>query len=651
MPLQPMPLGVYVHPSAFYNDIVAMRLDRAAIRQLAPALGINLSKVNGPETPDEEILTTLRAAKGKLDALRAEVPAGRLETASEPEQIRNRPLAAAAIELSQLYYALAHQTPATAGGKDIRLQDLWEVAFENRPVAFNDDARANVAKTRAALEQAIAEGRVMYGVNTGFGILADRNVPRDQLQELQRDLILTHAAGTGETVAEPYVRAMMYLRVHSLAQAYSGVRPEVIDLLVSMINKGVTPLVTSRGSVGASGDLVPLSQMAAVMLGEHQAFYQGELLPGAEALRRAGLEPIVLEAKEGLALNNGTPFMTAVAALGTVQADYLVEVADVAAAVVADMTGARIEAFHPVIHKIRRQRGQEHVADKMRSLLLENGQRSDVAANHPKRGKVQDPYDVRTVPQVHGAVRDVMDEVRRTLQNEINAVTDNPIVHIGRDGKIEVLSGGNFHGMPVAFAADNLGMATGRLGEMSWSRIASLLTNTRNSGLETFLVPPGAAAGLRSGLMMVDVNAASERMAISGRGVMHSLQTVPTAGGQEDDVSNGPNAALNASEQIASLARMLGMELAAGLQASSNWGRPSTAPLEGALNVVRREAKPLVGDDARTPVLDLAGVEALLATRSLGRHGGANRLRTARSLMPSVARRAPASAAQAVAVR
>ncbi|OGP11131.1 MAG: hypothetical protein A2048_10400 [Deltaproteobacteria bacterium GWA2_45_12] len=495
-------------------------------------------------------------------------------------------------------------------GHPITLRNVWEVAQERRPVRLPVNAREAVQKTRQALESATTAGQVMYGVNTGFGKFADCIVPPEGLKELQLNLIRSHAAGVGEPVAPPYVRAMMLLRANSIAQGYSGVRPEVIDLLVELLNRGVTPYVSLQGSVGASGDLVPLAQIALVLIGEGHAYYDGQLLSGAEALRRVGLEPLVLEAKEGLSLINGTQFMTGIAALTMVHAFHLMNASEAATALMVEVTGGRIEPFDPRIHAIRGQSGQIEAAQRIRRFLLKDGQRSQLAQNHPRAGRVQDPYDLRCAPQVSGAIRQNLIRFADDLGSEANGVTDNPLVFVNSDGSVEVISGGNFHGQPVAMAADGMALGLARMVRLSHAQIAYILTSPK-SGLPTFLVTDGES-GTQSGFMMIDVAAASLAAEAMAHSSPASVLSLPTAGGQEDDVSMGPIAARRASYQADLVQGMLALQFLSGAQALDYLEMATTAPLAGIHHLIR-EGVPYSTED-RSLTGDIAYVEALLAT-------------------------------------
>ncbi len=443
-------------------------------------------------------------------------------------------------------------------------------------------AREAVKRARAVVDRAVERDQVVYGVTTGFGNFADVVIPHDKLRELQLNLVRSHAAGVGAPLDEADTRALMLLRANVLAKGFSGIRPETLDLLIAMLNRGVHPVIPSQGSVGASGDLAPLAHLALALVAEGQSSYGGEVLPSAEALRRAGLAPVVLEAKEGLALINGTQLMTAVLGLALAEAQRLVRAADVVGALTLDALKGTDVAFDPRIHAARPHPGQAASARNLRRLL--GG--SAIRESHRDCGKVQDAYSLRCIPQVHGATRDALAYVAATVSIEMNAATDNPMV-FAETG--ELLSGGNFHGQPVALAADVLAIALAELGAIS-ERRTERLVNPALSDLPAFLTREG---GLRSGLMIAHVTAAA--LASESKTLAHpaSVDSIPTSANKEDHVSMGATAALKAARVVANTGRILGVEALAACQALEFLKPLATSkPLDAAYRRLRQVVPP-----------------------------------------------------------
>jgi histidine ammonia-lyase len=439
-------------------------------------------------------------------------------------------------------------------GNDLRIEDVWEVAVGRAPVALADEARTQMAAARALVEQA-AENT--YGVNTGFGRFVSESIPDDQVDELQLRLLRSHACGVGEPYPDEVVRAAMLLRANALAKGYSGARIETVELLVECLNRGVLPYVPSRGSVGASGDLAPLAHLALPLVGEGQAWFEGTLLEGADALTAVGLEPIRLAAKEGLSLINGTQFMAAMAALALVRARRLAAVADLACALSLEALQGSRTSFHPAIHQARPLRGQLDSAANVLRLL----EGSAIIESHRWCDKVQDAYSLRCAPQVHGASRDLLDHVEATVAVELNAATDNPLVLVDEG---LVVSNGNFHGQPLAFGLDALAMAVSELASISERRVERLVNPSLSDGLPPFLTQEG---GLNSGFMIPQYVAAS--LVSENKSLCHpaSVDSIPTSAGQEDHVSMGNASGLKAWQVVANVERALAIELLAGAQA------------------------------------------------------------------------------------
>jgi histidine ammonia-lyase len=490
-------------------------------------------------------------------------------------------------------------------GRSLSLEELDEVSNRSASVSLSREAREKVAASRAVVEEILESDRVVYGINTGFGNFKNVVIARPDLEALQLNLLRSHAAGVGEPFPEPVVRAILLLRVNALAAGFSGVDPGTLDALVAMLNAGVHPVVPQKGSVGASGDLAPLAHVGIALIGEGEAIFRGERLSGAEALSRAGLRPAKLHPKDGLALVNGTQVITAVLAHAVLKARRLVRSADVVGALTLDSLLGTDIAFDPRIHETRPHPGQAASARNLRRLL----QGSALRKSHENCDRVQDSYSLRCMPQVHGAVRDALGHAERVLRIEMNSVSDNPLIFV--EGK-EVLSGGNFHGQPVALASDFLAIALAELGAIS-ERRTERLVNPDLSGLPAFLVKEG---GLNSGFMCMQVTAAA--LASENKALAHpaSVDSIPTSANQEDHVSMGVTAARKAHEVAENLGHILAIELLAAAQAVE-FRRPLTtsAALEAVHACLRRKAPPYDRDRAHYP--DLAAARELLLSGAL----------------------------------
>ena len=441
-------------------------------------------------------------------------------------------------------------------GDDLTLEDVWEVAHGAADVGLSERAVERMNAARALVDEA-ARSEHTYGVNTGFGRFVSQEIPDEQVEELQLRLLRSHACGVGEPYPDDVVRAAMLLRANALAKGYSGSRPATVELLVECVNRGVLPRVPSRGSVGASGDLAPLAHLALPLVGEGQAWFAGELVSGGEALAAAGLSPITLAAKEGLSLINGTQFMAAMGALLLVRARRLAQVADIACAMSLEALQGSRTSFIEAIHAARPLRGQNDSAANLRTLL----EGSAIIESHRWCSRVQDAYSLRCAPQVHGASRDLLAYVEQTVAVELNAATDNPLVLL-EEG--QVVSNGNFHGQPLAFALDALAMATAELANISERRLERLVNPSLSEGLPPFLTAEG---GLNSGFMIPQYVAAS--LVSENKALCHpaSVDSIPTSAGQEDHVSMGNAAGLKAMSVVANVERVLAIELLAGAQA------------------------------------------------------------------------------------
>jgi histidine ammonia-lyase len=500
-------------------------------------------------------------------------------------------------------------------GSSLTLDAIARVAHEREPVSIAPAAASRVRAARDVVERHAATGAAVYGVNTGFGALADVAIPADQLSRLQLNLLRSHAAGVGDPLGVPAVRALAALRANVLAKGFSGVRLETLEALIAMLNAGVHPYVPSRGSVGASGDLAPLAHLALVLVGEGEALDdaspQGRL-PGAAALARAGLRPVSLEPKEGLALINGTQATVAVLALALVDAARLARTADVAAAMSLDALRGSVHPFEPRIHAARPVPGQAVSAANLLALV----EGSAINRSHESCGKVQDAYALRCAPQVHGSAREAIAFARRLVEIDANAATDNPMVFTG-DGDGEIVSGGNFHGAPLALAADTLTIGVAQLATISERRIDRLMTPA-DSGLPAFLVRD---SGLHSGLMMAHVTAAALVSEIKTLAHPAAVDTIPTSAGREDHVSMSMGAALKAARAIDLAEQVVAIELLAGCQAIDLLAPLATsAPLERVKRSIRGVVATLVED--RPPSPDIAAIVARMREGAIDRACG-----------------------------
>ena len=427
-------------------------------------------------------------------------------------------------------------------------------------VELSAEAEAKVSRAARAVEQLLARGEVAYGITTGFGAFKDRIIPPEQVTELQRNIIISHAVGVGNPFDRPTTRAIMLIRANTLARGYSGIRLATLQLLLDMLNAGVHPVIPEKGSLGASGDLAPLAHMSLPLLGEGEAEYQGQIWPGAEAMHRADLQPVTLAAKEGLALTNGTAVMCALGALESYRARRLSRVADVAGCLSLEALHGTTLAFDDRIHQLRPYPRQLNCANYLRALLVD----SDFTRHHDP-ANVQDAYTLRCIPQVHGAVRDAIAYARWVIEIELNSVTDNPLIFIDdATEEISVLSGGNFHGEPLAIAMDYLGIAMTELGNISERRIMRLTDEASNAHvLPAFLTRHG---GLNSGFMLTQYTAAA--LATENKVLAHpaSVDTIPTSANVEDHVSMGCTAALQTRQIITNVELILAIELMAAAQ-------------------------------------------------------------------------------------
>ncbi len=476
-------------------------------------------------------------------------------------------------------------TTVTVDGQSLTIDAVEAVARGGASAVLTDEARTRVTATRRVIDDILASGQVAYGINTGFGRLAEVGIPPDQLEQLQLNLLRSHACGVGEPFSEEVVRAMLLLRANVLATGHAGCRPVIVERVLDLLNARVHPVVPSLGSVGASGDLAPLAHLALPLVGEGSAIVAGECHTGADALRLAGLEPVSLAAKEGLALINGTQASAAIGALAVADAGRLLGAADVICALTLDALAGTDAAFDKSVHEARPHPGQGESARRLRRLL----EGSAIRESHRECGRVQDAYSLRCSPQVHGAGRDAFEHTRRVLTIELNSATDNPMVFA--DGR--VISGGNFHGAPIAAVFDYLTTTITDLASISERRLARMV-DTSLSGLPRFLIDD---AGLNSGFMMVQVSAAALVSECKTLSHPASVDSIPTSANQEDHVSMSTWAARKLARVVELSRRVLGMEYLAAAQALE-FHRPLTtsSTLEGVVARLR-EHVPRLEDD------------------------------------------------------
>jgi histidine ammonia-lyase len=494
--------------------------------------------------------------------------------------------------------------PLQLDGEHLTIEDVEAIARHDAAVSLSPAATQKMRVSREPVDHMAAGDAPIYGVNTGVGLLADIRIPREDLDLLQINVVRSHAAGVGAPLDRGVVRAMMLIRANVLAKGFSGIRPAVAELICGSLNRGVTPVVPEQGSVGASGDLAPLAHMALVLAGEGEAEFQGAILPGAEALRRAGLTPLAFHPKEGLSLINGTQAMLAIGCLELAAAETLTDTADVLAALTLDALRGTPAAFDERLHAVRPHPGQLHSAARLRRLI----EGSEIRQSHLTCRRVQDAYSLRCVPQVHGAVRDTLAEARRVFSIELNAATDNPLVFGD-----QILSGGNFHGEPLAFQLDFLAIALSALAGISERRIDRLVNPALNEDLPPFLA---GHAGLESGLMMAQVTAAS--LVGENRVLAHPASTgsITTSGNKEDFVSMGMAGALKLQRIVRNTRSVLSIEALAATRALDLLAPLRTSPLlEQARARIREVSPPFAGDRPLYP--DIASLDRLIASGDL----------------------------------
>jgi histidine ammonia-lyase len=507
--------------------------------------------------------------------------------------------------MKALYLVVMHHV--LLDGHSLTIDQLTDIADGRATVSLAPEARQRIETSRAVVDRHANDERPLYGINTGFGALAETTIPREALQQLQLNLLRSHAAGVGEPLPVRSVRAAMALRANVLAKGYSGIRSRTVEHLLELINRNVHPVVPGRGSVGASGDLAPLAHLALVLIGEGCATLgrDPQVLSGAAALAAAGLAPIALEAKEGLALINGTQPSTAVAALALVGAERLARASDIAVSLSIDALRGSVHPFEARIHAPRPYAGQALSAANVR-LLLEG---SAINKSHEYCGRVQDAYSLRCAAQVHGAARDVLRFVRDTLTIEANAATDNPMVFAETD---DIVSGGNFHGAPVAIAADLEAIAVAQLATIS-ERRCDRLVNPVLSELPAFLTPD---SGLQSGYMMAQVTAAALASEVKTLAHPASVDSIPTSANREDHVSMSMGAALKAERAVTLATHVVAIELLCASQAIDLLAPLRTSPRLQQVHAAVRRVVPTLGVD-RPPAPDIEGIASMIADGTL----------------------------------
>jgi histidine ammonia-lyase len=491
-------------------------------------------------------------------------------------------------------------------GNDLNFAQLYDVALRGEKVSLAADAIARMKASRAVVERVVTSGETAYGINTGFGKLASVRISTEQVRQLQVNLVRSHACGVGAPLSEPETRAMMLLRANALAKGLSGIRPQAVDTLCAMLNAKVHPVIPSQGSVGASGDLAPLAHLAQVLMGEGRASFQGEILAGGEAMRRAGIAPVALEAKEGLSLLNGTQGMLALLTLALFEADVAADTADVAAALSLDALRGSPGAFDARIMHAREYAGAA-VSARNLAHLNEGSQIRESHRSSEKDPRVQDAYSLRCTPQVHGAVRDSLTQAREMAAVELNSATDNPLVFV-RDGSGDIISGGNFHGQPLAMAADQVAIALATLGGISERRVEQM-TNPLTSLLPAFLTPE---PGLNSGFMIAQVTAAALTSENKTLATPHSVDSISTSGNQEDYVSMGMSGARRLERMLGNLRRILAIELLCACQGIDLLAPLQTGVLAKKAFVAVRRVSTMVGED-RPLAVDIETVAGLVA--------------------------------------
>jgi histidine ammonia-lyase len=498
-------------------------------------------------------------------------------------------------------------------GNDLTFQQLYDVALRGETVALTPAAIERMNASRAVVDRVVASGAAAYGINTGFGKLASVRISTEQVRQLQMNLVRSHASGLGAPLSEVETRAMMLLRANALAKGLSGIRPRVVETLCQMLNAKVHPVIPSQGSVGASGDLAPLAHLAHVVIGEGRASFRGEILPGGQALERAGITPVALEAKEGLSLLNGTQGMLALLSLALYEADILVDTADVAASLSLDALRGSPGAFDARIMHARAYAGAATTARNL-AHLNEGSQIRESHRASEKDPRVQDAYSLRCTPQVHGAVRDSLAQAREMAAVELNSATDNPLVFVRDPNSGDIISGGNFHGQPLAMAADQVAIAIATLGGIVERRIEQM-TNPLTSMLPAFLTPE---PGINSGFMIAQVAAAALTSENKALATPHSVDSISTSGNQEDYVSMGMSGARRLERMLVNLRHTIAIELLCACQGIDLLAPLQTGTLaKKAYEAVRAKSAKVTEDRSLAP--EIEAVSAVVADGAFSR--------------------------------
>jgi len=493
-------------------------------------------------------------------------------------------------------------------GNDLTFDQVYAVALDDARVSVTVAASAKMQASRNVVDKLVASGKTAYGINTGFGKLASVRISSEQVRQLQVNLVRSHCCGVGEPLSKSETRAIMLLRANALAKGLSGVKPATVETLCAMLNAGIHPLIPSQGSVGASGDLAPLAHLAQVVIGEGQTEFQGQLLSGGEALKRAKITPVQLDAKEGLSLLNGTQGMLALLSLALRHAEALADTADVAAALSLDALRGSPGAFDSRIAHARAYPGAARTARNLAHLNAGSEIRESHRASD-QDPRVQDAYSLRCTPQVHGAVRDSLSQAREMTQVELNSATDNPLVFVNENGEGDIISGGNFHGQPLAMAADQVAIAMATLGGISERRIEQM-TNPLTSLLPAFLTPE---PGLNSGFMIAQVTAAALASENKALATPHSVDSISTSGNQEDYVSMGMGGARRLERMLRNLQNILSIELLCACQGIDLLAPLQTGTLaKQAYDAVRAESAKLTEDRALAP--DINAISELISS-------------------------------------
>ncbi len=476
-------------------------------------------------------------------------------------------------------------------------EDFLNIVVKKERVSLSDEAKERIKKARDLVEELDKGDKPIYGINTGFGFLANKKVDKSKIEELQVNLIRSHCTGVGENYSQEVARGIMLLRANVMSQGFSGIRVSVIEFLLELLNRDIIPTIPSQGSVGASGDLAPLAHLAITLIGEGTVIYKNEIRLTKDVFKEEGLTPIILKSKEGLVLINGTQAMTANGLLQLYRAESLLKASDIVGAMSLDALKGTIKAFDERISKLRAHEGQIKTAANFRELL----KGSEILTSHENCGKVQDAYSLRTIPQVHGAVKDVVAYVKKTLIVEMNSVTDNPLVFTDNG---DIISGGNFHGEPIAFAMDFLAISIAELASISERRIEQLVNPNSNDHLPAFLIK---GDGLNSGFMITHVTAAS--LVSENKIYAHpsSVDSIPTSANKEDHVSMGTIGSNKAAKVIENVQKVIAIEYLTAAQAIEFREPLNSSPaMEVALKLLRKDVPFLENDQYLKPYIDSA---------------------------------------------